>query len=222
MSDHYEFEPIPGLPEYLPEGEVLLWQGAPDWKSLAIKAFHIRGTAIYFAALLIWYVVSKLTAGGGALAVAVSGLRLGGFALGALALMGIYAWLSAQSTLYTVTNRRVVFRAGVALPMVLNLPFTKIEAVDVKTNADGSGDIALTLPFRDRVAYLLLWPHAQPWRLARARPMMRGLPLVAAPAQILANALMAAQPGSAQPAKQDEWEPALQTKHRAARATALA
>jgi hypothetical protein len=222
MSEHYEFEPVPGLPEDLPAGEVLLWQGAPDWKVLAGKALHIRGTAIYFAALLVWYVASKMTAGESASTVAESGLRLAGLALAALALIAVYAWLAAKSTLYTVTNRRVVFRAGVALPMVLNLPFTKIEAVDVKTNADGSGDIALTLPAKDRVAYLLLWPHAQPWRLARARPMLRGVPLVAAPARILANALMAAQPGPVQSASQDNWEPTLQTKIRPARAAALA
>ena len=37
MSGDYEFEPVPGLPEELPPGEMLLWQGAPDWKTIATQ-----------------------------------------------------------------------------------------------------------------------------------------------------------------------------------------
>jgi hypothetical protein len=209
MSGDYEFEPVPGLPEELPEGETLLWQGAPNWKTIALKALHIRGMAIYFALLLTWYAASKLNDGEPPYAVIESAARLAMLALIALALIGIYAWASAKTTLYTVTSRRAVIRAGVALPMVLNLPFAKIDSVDLKTNADGSGDIALTLAASERVAYLMLWPHAQPWRLARARPMLRGLPQVSAAAQILGRALSASQIGSAQP--QMDWGAATST-----------
>jgi len=31
----YEYEPVPGLPQRLPQGERILWQGAPDWQTLA-------------------------------------------------------------------------------------------------------------------------------------------------------------------------------------------
>jgi hypothetical protein len=222
MSGEYEFEPIPGLPEDLPAGEKLLWQGSPNWKTLAFKALHIRGTAIYFAALLVWYFASKLTAGQDTYTVLTGGLRLVVLAVGTLALMALYAWLSAKTTLYTITSRRVVIRAGVALPMVLNLPFAKIESADLTTLADGGGDIALTLPSKDRVAYLFLWPHAQPWKLARARPMLRALPNVAAAAQILGRALAAAQPGSAQTVSQQDRETTRSSTHRPPRAAALA
>ena len=205
MSGDYEFEPVPGLPEELPPGEMLLWQGAPDWKTIATKALHIRGTAIYFALLLTWYAVSKLNAGEAPFDVMLSWGRLGLCALAALSLIGAYAWASAKTTLYTVTSRRVVMRVGVALPMVLNLPFVKIESVDLKTFAGGSGDIALTLPAKERVAYLMLWPHVQPWRLARARPMLRGLPQASAAAQILGRALISAETGSVQPQPQIHW-----------------
>ena len=47
MSEH-DFEPIRGLPGPLPEGETILWQGAPDWRVLAVQAFHVRAVAIYF------------------------------------------------------------------------------------------------------------------------------------------------------------------------------
>ena len=48
----YEFEAAPGLPEKLPEGEHIIWQGAPDWKQLALQAFHVRIVSIYFALML--------------------------------------------------------------------------------------------------------------------------------------------------------------------------
>ena len=35
----HEFEPVHGLPEKLPAGEKILWQGSPDWKTLANEAF---------------------------------------------------------------------------------------------------------------------------------------------------------------------------------------
>ena len=45
---------IAGLPGPLPPGEVLLWQGAPNWWTLARRALHIHQVAAYFAVLLVW------------------------------------------------------------------------------------------------------------------------------------------------------------------------
>jgi hypothetical protein len=191
-TGEYDFEPVRGLPEALPAGETMLWQGAPQWKSIAIRAMHIRGTAIYFAVLLAWYAESKLTQGVGAEQVILSTLRLAFFAGAALALMTAYAWLSARTTVYTITDKRVVIRSGVALPKVLNLPYAKIESANLKTYADGAGDIALALPFRDRVAYLMVWPHVRPWRFNRAEPMLRGIAAANEIAQVLSQALAAA------------------------------
>jgi len=44
----HEFEPEYGLPERLPDGEKMLWQGAPDFKALAIRVFHLRKLALHF------------------------------------------------------------------------------------------------------------------------------------------------------------------------------
>ena len=35
MSE-YDHEPVRGLPGVLPSGEALLWQGAPEWRSLVL------------------------------------------------------------------------------------------------------------------------------------------------------------------------------------------
>ncbi|MFM7692363.1 MAG: hypothetical protein ACKPAC_23350, partial [Alphaproteobacteria bacterium] len=47
LTEH-GLEPIPGLPEALPEGEVLLWQGAPAWTEIAQRVFLIRWVMAYF------------------------------------------------------------------------------------------------------------------------------------------------------------------------------
>lgn len=180
-----------GLPGALPAGERLLWQGRPHWRGLALRALHARKLAFYFAALLAWYVASSLYDGEPAGGVALAALKLGGLALAPLALIGLYAWLTQRATIYSITNRRVVIRMGIALPMTLNLPFARIEAADLHVCADGSGDIALRLTPAERIAYPILWPHARPWRLARAEPMLRAVPKATAAAQILARALAA-------------------------------
>ncbi|MFM8463596.1 MAG: PH domain-containing protein, partial [Burkholderiaceae bacterium] len=62
----HELEAAPGLPEPLPVGERVLWQGTPDWKRLALEAFHLKRVALYFVlmlglqAVLIWDTTDSL------------------------------------------------------------------------------------------------------------------------------------------------------------------
>jgi hypothetical protein len=191
--NEYEHEPVPGLPEALPAGERMLWQGIPDWRALAVHALHVRKVALYFALLAAWHVV-ELASGGAALVAALRGalwlVLLGAAAVGVLSLL---AWGLARSTVYTITSARVVLRFGIALPMSINLPLRLVETADLLRHADGSADIALTLQHGQRVGYLLTWPHVQPWRLFRVRPMLRGLATATDAARAIAGALAATQ-----------------------------
>ena len=63
---------------------------------------------------------------------------------------------------------------------------------------DGTGDIALSLLPGERIAYLVLCPHARPWTFGRAQPSFRSIPDAAAVAQILGRALAAS---ASQPAR---------------------
>ncbi len=180
MKPHHEheFEAAPGLPEPLPRGERLIWQGSPDWVPLAIHAFHVRKLAIYFAAML------------GLQAVYLSGdpqaallrplLTSAVMAALALLLLGATAWFAARTTLYTLTDRRIVMRIGVVLTLTLNLPLRQIAGASFRPLADGHGDIALSLAGKDRIAFLNLWPHARPWQLKNPQPSLRCLPGAAA------------------------------------------
>jgi putative photosynthetic complex assembly protein len=168
----HEGEPVPGLPERLPSGETILWQGAPDPRRLGRSAFHLRGVALYFAAL------AALSGVGAwpdpaAVATAISlTLAIGALPLAILALM---ARASAATTLYTITERRIVMRVGMALPLTIQIPYGLVASASARIEADGGGDVTLTIAPPDRVSYVALWPHARPWHLGRPQPMLRGL-----------------------------------------------
>ena len=196
MNEH-DYEPVPGLPALLPEGETILWQGAPQWKTFARRAMRVGVIAGYFAALLIWGIVSGVNAGSTAIDVTLSTLRLGGLAAVAIAMLVLFAWLVARTTLYTITTKRVVIRFGIALPITIQMPFRMIASAGVHVWADGTGDIALTMTKGQHLAYLVIWPHARPWKLASAQPALRGIADAATVAQILARALAASASQSA-------------------------
>jgi hypothetical protein len=189
----YEYEPVPGLPERLPPGETLLWQGAPRWQSLAVHAFHARKVALYFIALLLLFLGWKLTAGAPFVKALGGALWLAGLAAVAVGLLVLLAWATARATLFTITNRRVVMRFGVAIPMAINLPFIQITTAGLRVNADGTGDLPLTMSGLVNTSYLILWPYARPWRWSPPQPMLRAVPDANRVAQILATALEAAR-----------------------------
>ena len=197
--DEYDDEPVPGLPERLPAGEYMVWQGSPDWKQLAIEALHVRKVAIYFGLLIAWKLVSTLADGDGiaaALSAAAPIVIAAGLGVGLLALL---AYASARSALYTITNHRVVMRFGAALPMTINLPFDQIESASATLDEMGRGSIALKLKAPNRIAYMILWPHARPWRLKQVEPMLRALPDADKASATLAEQLKASLSEAPQP-----------------------
>jgi hypothetical protein len=209
--DDFAQEPVRGLPETPPEGERILWQGAPRWTRLARHAYGARAVMLYFVALAALRGGSLALDGAPAVEVlaAASWLVLAGaVAAGILALMG---WGAARNTVYTITNRRVAMRIGWALTVTLNLPFTRIAAADLKLHADGTGTIPLTLSGETRLAYLMLWPHVRPWKIGSPQPALRCIPDAERVAGLLARELsrVAAEPGpAAAPAPAPAAQPA--------------
>jgi hypothetical protein len=194
VMTEYESEPIPGLPGIPPAGEVIVWQGSPDWRVLARTAFHARAIAAYFSLLAAWAlaaaVVSGITAPGALFGFA--GTIAGG--LLSVGLLHAIAWGSARTTIYTLTNRRIVMRIGIALPKCINLPLAMIGAADLAAQGNGAGDLALRLTGEQRLGYVALWPHARAWRLARPEPTLRALPKAAEVAELIARTCQAANP----------------------------
>jgi hypothetical protein len=175
-THEHEWEAAPGLPAPLPGGETVLWQGSPDWRQLALHAFHVRKIGIYF--LLMLAIQGAFLMGDGArggdmwrpLAVSFLTASLG---LGMLA--GV-AWFAGKSTLYTLTNKRVVMRVGIVLTLTFNLPYKRIAAASLRRYGQRSLDIALQLYPQDRIGWFHLWPHQRAWHLSHPQPTLRCLP----------------------------------------------
>jgi hypothetical protein len=191
--DDFAIETVPGLPEALPPGENLLWQGKPQWQPLAVRGLHVRKVAVYFLLLAAWTGFEAQVAGQDAAGIAFAAagqIGLGAIACGLLAGM---AWLIARSTIYTITDDRVVIRFGVALQFTINLPFAVVQTAALRQHADGTGDVPIGLAPHQTVSYLLLWPHARAWRVARTEPMLRNISEPQRVAALLAEALQAYQ-----------------------------
>jgi hypothetical protein len=185
---------IQGIAQPLPEGESLLWEGAPDRAALARHALHIRLAAGYFAVIILFGLIGAMRDQLALQQVAVTlgiQLLLSALVIGAVQL---YAVITARTTIYAVTDRRVVMRVGVVLPTTINIPFHLINAAAARDFADGTGQISLTIRPPDRLGFVHLWPHVRPWRLRWPEPMLRGLTDPAGLARIIREAAATSGP----------------------------
>jgi hypothetical protein len=192
MRDHDEdfaFEPVPGLPETPPEGEQVLWSGSPLKWRLGPHVFRTKWVLVLFAILAVSSIFSGLNHGAGFTRIAVTCatmLFLGGLIA---VFFNVLGWLIAINTIYTITNKRLVIRHGVTLPMTINVPFAKVARADAKVRRDGTADISLALLDGNRLSIFAIWPHNRPWSWQGPQPAMRMVPDGGRVANILVNAL---------------------------------
>ncbi|MEM6891610.1 MAG: photosynthetic complex putative assembly protein PuhB [Pseudomonadota bacterium] len=186
IQDDFAFEPIEGLPERLPAGETILWQGRPDAWSLTKASLAFWWVMGWLGLVAFWRIlsVSDLLPLGQAIASAFPVLFLAAI-VGAL--LFLTAWAQARATVYTVTNRRIAMRIGAALTITINLPFTQVSSADLDLRKDGTGTIVLTTQGKTQFSYLVLWPHIRPWRFP-ARPALRCIPDAQHVAALIAEA----------------------------------
>jgi hypothetical protein len=187
--DDFASEPVWGLPEVLPEGERILWQGQPAWWPLVKESLSLWWVVGYFTFLFVWRTVAgAATESWRESATAASFFLVLGLIV--CALLVIVAYMQAKSTAYTITNRRVVMRIGAALTMTLNLPFRKIANASLGLRKDGHGSIALELMEDDgaRLSYIMTWPHVRPWKMKQTQPALRCIPDAKKVAEILSEA----------------------------------
>lgn len=169
----------------------MIWQGAPATMAIARRTLHIGLVAAYFGLLLVWRLLTAAEEGKTLAETIATSLPLLTLAAAALGLLTLIAWLTSRTTLYTITDKRVVMRYGIALPLTVNVPFVAVKSAGFKGHRDGTGDIVLEVSGPVKLGYWHLWPHARPWKLARPQPSLRGVPDAARVADILAGALRA-------------------------------
>jgi hypothetical protein len=193
MSE-YDHEPVRGLPGELPADEHIIWQSSPDWKHLARAALHIRLSALYFGAIAIWAIFR------GDMNTAIAVTVLGSVVI---ALFTLFAWGVSRTSVYTLTNKRVVLRIGVALNKCINVPLSEIESANLKMLDGGHGNIVLDLKGAPRLGYIMLWPHARSLRFVRPQPMLRAVPEARNVAAMLFDATQKVQPVAPMEVKQE-------------------
>ncbi len=167
-------ERIQGIDHPLPPGERVRWQGSPSVGLLAAHAFHVRAVLVYFIVIVgIW----TLRYVGEIPRTQLVTMFLAQAAMAGVVVVGVFllAWAVASTSVYAITDRRVVIKTGIAFPMTINVPLKVIESAALKRYRDGTGDIAMTLEGSDRVAFLALWPHARPWHFKAPQPSLRAL-----------------------------------------------
>ena len=188
--DDFEIEPVEGLPERPPEGEVILWQGRPDWWQLAWESLSLPWVIGYFALLAAWRFLSviDLLPLGQALGATVPFLIMGSVVV---ILLILTALAQARTAMYTVTNRRVAMRIGAALTMTLNLPYKQIANAMLDLRRGGTGTIAFETMGDTRLSYVLCWPHVRPWHMKATQPALRCIPDAERVAALIADAAQA-------------------------------
>ncbi len=195
----HDGEPVRGLPEALPAGETLLWQGQPQADGFATRALGLRGLSIYFGALMLLQGAIGFSQGAGLVQVG------GGLAISAaiglvcLGLLWVIGRAAARAAIYTITDKRVVMRVGIALPMVVNLPFTVIGSVARAIRPDGTEDVVLSIVKPAHVSWIALWPHVRLGSILNPQPVLRALPQESGAAQLLARALARSAKAPVQP-----------------------
>jgi len=189
VAREHEMEPVPGLPETLPKGEQMLWQGRPAAKLVARHVLKNRWVAGYFLLLAVWAVVGGLYDGRPPAGIVFSVAILTGLAAVLIGMMELFAWAVHKTTMYTITSQRVVIRFGVAFSMTLNLPFKQLAAISMAELPGGAGHVALQVLPGHQISWLLQWPHVRGWKIAQVEPSLICLPDGKKVADILALAV---------------------------------
>ena len=172
MNGHtHEFEPTFGFPESLPGSEKVLWQGSPCAWLIARRIFFLPHLFFYFLILSFFAVIfnSEVLTLKDLFVKFLSYMSLG---MVAIFLLLAISYLISSTTVYSITDKRVVMRIGIVLNLSLNIPFSKIETAACKAYPDKSGDISLNLVPENKIAYLHLWPHCRPWFFSSPRPRL--------------------------------------------------
>ena len=156
---------------------------------MARRVFRVDWVAVYFALLMAWRIVDSTANGQDLVTALLAAIWVAPIAIVGVGLLVGLAYLNSRTTVYTLTNRRLVMRFGAALTKAINIPYKIIESAAVNKRADGSGDVALQLVKPNKISIVLLWPHARPGFISQPQPSLRCLRDATRAAAVLAEAL---------------------------------
>ena len=169
MEYKSKFEAPKNILDVIPNGESILWKGRPSLWGFSWNLFGLKWITLYLSMLSI-VSVARFFASDFYTAFYVDFLPFflsGIFA--SIILIGLAA-TQTYSTVYIITENRVIIKTGAALSFLISMPFKKIKEVNLQKRGASIGTISFELLSEKRVPYISCWPSVRPWKFKRTQP----------------------------------------------------
>ena len=169
MEYKTKFEALKNILDAIPNGESILWKGRPSLWGFSWNLFGLEWITLYLSMLSI-VSVARFFASDFYTAFYVDFLPFflsGIFA--SIILIGLAA-TQTYSTVYIITENRVIIKTGAALSFLISMPFKKIKEVNLQKRGASIGTISFELLSEKRVPYISCWPSVRPWKFKRTQP----------------------------------------------------
>ena len=169
MEYKTKFEAPKNILDAIPDGESILWKGRPSLWGFSWTLFGLKWLALYLSILSI-VSIARFFASDFHTAFYFDFLPFflsGIFA--SIILVGL-ATIQAYSTVYIITENRVIIKTGAALSFLISMPFKKIKEVNLQKRGAAIGTISFELFSKKRVPYISCWPSVRPWKFKKTQP----------------------------------------------------
>jgi len=209
MEYKTKFEVHKNILDAIPEGESILWKGKPSFWGFSWYFFGLKLLAFYLIILSVVF-AARLTVTDFFTAFVVDFLPflLSGI-LTSFILMAL-AKIQSQSSVYIITENRVIIKSGAALSFLISMPFKKIKAVNLQKRKGSLGTISFELNSGKRVPYISCWPSVRPWRFKKTEPAFSCIENVDEVATILRKSVMAGRVSLQAPVINSEFKPQIE------------
>ena len=209
MEYKTKFEVHKNILDAIPEGESILWKGKPSFWGFSWYFFGLKLLAFYLIILSVVF-AARLTVTDFFTAFVVDFLPflLSGI-LTSFILMAL-AKIQSQSSVYIITENRVIIKSGAALSFLISMPFKKIKAVNLQKRKGSLGTISFELNSGKRVPYISCWPSVRPWRFKKTEPAFSCIENVDEVATILRKSVMAGRVSLQAPVTNSEFKPQIE------------
>ena len=169
MEYKTKFEAPKNILDAIPDGESILWKGKPSLWGFSWNLFGLKWITFYLSILSV-VSIARFFASDFHTAFYIDFLPFflsGIFA--SIILIGLAA-IQAYSTVYIITENRVIIKTGAALSFLIRMPFKKIKEVNLQKRGASIGTISFELFSKKRVPYVSCWPSVRPWKFKKTQP----------------------------------------------------
>ena len=84
-----------------------------------------------------------------------------------------------------------MLKFGVVFPLTINVPLRYVQGASARQFGDRTGQIAVQLDQKEKLAWIVLFPHVRPWTFNNPEPLLRGLKDPVKVGEILREAVLA-------------------------------